>query len=285
MGFKYLIGGYIMIYHKDSYLMVIGGAEDKTADKVILKRLIELTQKKEPRFIVITTATEHPEEVGKQYIKVFKSLGIDTTIILNIENREDANREEIIKEIEKGDCIFFTGGDQLRISSILGGTAVHEMLHKAVHEGKIVAGTSAGASMMSEIMVVEGRDKEAPSRCTIKMAPGMGLIEGVIIDQHFNQRGRIGRLLSAIAQNPHSIGIGIDENTAIVLNYKNEFKVIGSGVVTIIDGRNILYTNTSEQYPNEPLAITNVTIHVLPHGYGCNLTTKTPILDKNIYKN
>ncbi|KXG75444.1 cyanophycinase [Thermotalea metallivorans] len=267
-----------MIYHKDAYLVVIGGAEDKTADKVILNRLVELTKKKDPKFLVITTATEKPREAGEQYTKVFRSLGIAKTVVLNIESREDANREEIFNEMEEGDCIFFTGGDQLRISSILGGTRVHDLLHRALHEGKIIAGTSAGASMMSEIMVVEGIDEEAPSRCTIKMAPGMGLIEGVIIDQHFNQRGRIGRLLSAIAQNPHSLGIGIDENTAIVLNHYNTFEVIGSGVVTIIDGRNIAFTNTCEQYPDEPLAITNVRVHVLPKGYGYNLTTKDPII-------
>lgn len=267
-----------MIYHKDAYLVVIGGAEDKTADKVILKRLVGLTKKKDPKFVVITTATEKPKEAGQQYIKVFGSLGVDKTVVLNIESREDANREEILKEMAEGDCIFFTGGDQLRISSILGGTRVHDLLHRALHEGKIIGGTSAGASMMSEIMVVEGIDGKAPSRCTIKMAPGMGLIEGVIIDQHFNQRGRIGRLLSAIAQNPHSLGIGIDENTAIVLNHQNTFEVIGSGVVTIIDGRNIAFTNTCEQYPDEPLAITNVKVHVLPKGYGYNLTTKNPII-------
>jgi cyanophycinase len=277
-----LIGGFRrMACYKDTYIMVIGGAEDKTTDKVILKKLVQLTQKEKPRFVVMTTATEHPDEVGKQYDKVFRSLGVDQTVVLNIENREDAYRQEIVQEIQKSDCVFFTGGDQLRISSILGGTFVHEILHKSMDKGKVIAGTSAGASMMSEIMVVEGKDEEAPSRCTIKMAPGMGLIEGVIIDQHFNQRGRIGRLLSAVAQNPHSIGIGIDENTAMILDYKNRFQVIGSGVVTVIDGRKIQYTNTSEQHPNEPLAITHVVMHVLPNQYGYSLATKTPIIDQN----
>lgn len=274
-----------MIMHKDAYLVVIGGAEDKKTDKVILKKLVELTNKKEPKFVFITTATQQPEEAGEQYKKVFKSLGIENTIVLNIENREDANNDDINNQMLKGDCIFFTGGDQLRISSILGGTKIHENLHKTVELGKVVAGTSAGASMMSEIMVVEGVDKEAPSRCTIKMAPGMGLIEGVIIDQHFNQRGRIGRLLSAIAQNPHSLGIGIDENTAIILDHKGEFQVAGSGVVTVIDGRTIAFTNTCEQYPNEPLAITEVKLHVLPSGYGYSLAKKYPIIKSEFCNN
>ena len=274
-----------MIMHKDTYLVVIGGAEDKKMDKVILKKLVELTNKKEPKFVFMTTATQQPEEVGEQYKKVFKSIGVESTTILSIENRDDANNDEINGQMLKGDCIFFTGGDQLRISSILGGTKIHENLHKAVDLGKVIAGTSAGASMMSEIMVVEGVDKEAPSRCTIKMAPGMGLIEGVIIDQHFNQRGRIGRLLSAIAQNPHSLGIGIDENTAIILNYKGEFEVVGSGVVTVIDGRAIAFTNTCEQYPNEPLAITEVKLHVLPSSYGYSLAKKYPIVKSDFYHN
>ncbi|WP_053955249.1 cyanophycinase [Inediibacterium massiliense] len=269
-----------MKYHKDTYLMIIGGAEDQTSDKVILKKLVDCIPKKEKRMVVITTATEEPKEVGEQYVKVFEKLGVQKTVVLNITNREDTHDPKIKEEIEKGDCIFFTGGDQLRISSILGGTTVHELLHEIVEKGKIIAGTSAGASMMSEIMVVEGKDEEAPSRCTIKMAPGMGLVEGVIIDQHFNQRGRIGRLLAAIAQNPHSIGIGIDENTAILLNHTNVFEVVGSGVVTVIDGRNITYTNTSEQYPDDPLAITNVTVHVLPNGYRYDFSTNTPILNK-----
>ena len=273
-----------MIYHKDSYLVIIGGAEDKTTDKEILHSLVTLTKKKEPAFVIVTTATEHPEEAGSQYIKVFHGLGVENVSTLRIQTRDDTWREEVIKEIQTADCIFFTGGDQLRISSIIGGTPIHEMLYKCLSNGKIIAGTSAGASMMSEIMVVEGEDKEAPSRCTIKMAPGMGLLGGAIIDQHFNQRGRIGRLLSAIAQNPQSLGIGIDENTAIIVDHKNEFRVIGEGVITVIDGRHIEYCNASEQYPNEPLAITNVTIHVLPKYYGYNLTTKIPItkLEKGI---
>jgi cyanophycinase len=137
--------------------------------------------------------------------------------------------------------------------------------------------------MMSEIMVVEGKDDEAPRKCTLKMAPGMGLLAGVIIDQHFNQRGRIGRLLAAVAQNPNVIGIGVDEDTAMIVNEKLEFVVEGSGVVTVVDGREISYTNISEQYPDDPLAITNVKIHVFPRGYGFNLVKKQEILIKDTF--
>lgn len=134
---------------------------------------------------------------------------------------------------------------------------------------------------MSQVMVVEGRDDEAPRKCTLKMAPGMGLLQGVIIDQHFNQRGRIGRLLAAVAQNPGVIGIGIDEDTAAIVNSELNLKVAGSGVVTVVDGRDITFTNTSEQYAEEPLAITNVKIHVFPEGYGFNLVTKQGIIQKD----
>jgi cyanophycinase len=172
------------------------------------------------------------------------------------------------------------GGDQLRISSILGGTEVHRIIRNEYEEGRVIAGTSAGASMMSEIMVVEGKDEEAPRKCTLKMAPGMGLLEGVIIDQHFNQRGRIGRLLAAVAQNPNILGIGIDEDTAMVVNKDLEFIVEGSGVVTVVDGADISFTNISEQYPDDPLAITNVKIHIFPKGYGFNLIKKQEILKR-----
>ena len=137
--------------------------------------------------------------------------------------------------------------------------------------------------MMSQIMVVEGEDDEAPRKCTMKMAPGMGMLQGVIIDQHFNQRGRIGRLLAAVAQNPGIIGLGVDENTAIIVDGELNLRVAGSGVVTIVDGRDISFTNISEQYPNEPLAITNVRIHVLPEDYGFNINTKQGIIGKEMY--
>ncbi|HPW40880.1 MAG TPA: cyanophycinase, partial [Bacillota bacterium] len=193
-------------------------------------------------------------------------------------DRETANNLEGLKILEDATCIFFVGGDQLRISSILGGTEVHRLLKQAYKDGGVIAGTSAGASMMSEIMVVEGKDDEAPRKCTLKMAPGMGLLEGVIIDQHFNQRGRIGRLLAAVAQNPNVLGIGIDEDTAMIVNKELEFLVEGSGVVTIVDGREISFTNISEQYQDDPLAITNVKIHILPRGYGFNLIKKQEII-------
>jgi len=259
-------------------LVIIGGAEDKTTDKKILKDVFRLSGGKSSEISIITTATNYPVEVGNEYKKLFTDLGADKIHVINVKQRQDANDELALEPLSKSDCIFFVGGDQLRISSILGNTKVHEIIMQAYKNGKIIAGTSAGASMMSQIMVVKGEDDEAPRKCTLKMAPGMGLLNGVIIDQHFNQRGRLGRLLSAVAQNPIILGIGIDEDTAIVVKDGEKFNVIGSGVATVVDGRDILFTNVSEQHPDDPLAITNVKIHILPEGYGFNLKEKVAIL-------
>ncbi len=261
-------------------LVIIGGAEDKRTDKAILKEVIKLAGGESSHIAVITTATNSPQEAGQEYKHLFDELGAKSVVSMSISDRDTANNMDGLKILEDASCIFFVGGDQLRISSILGGTEVHQLIKRLYGVGRVIAGTSAGASMMSEIMVVEGNDEEAPRKCTLKMAPGMGLLEGVIIDQHFNQRGRIGRLLAAVAQNPNVLGIGIDEDTAMVVNKDLEFRVEGSGVVTVVDGRDISFTNISEQYPDDPLAITNVRIHVLPKGYGFNLAKKQEILKK-----
>lgn len=266
---------------KRGSLVIIGGAEDKRADKAILKEVIKLSGGDNSNIALITTATNSPEEAGLEYKRLFSDLGAKSVAAINITDRESANNLQGLEVLNDASCIFFVGGDQLRISSILGGTEVHRIIRDVYGEGKVIAGTSAGASMMSEIMVVEGKDDEAPRKCTLKMAPGMGLLEGVIIDQHFNQRGRIGRLLAAVAQNPNILGVGIDEDTAIIVNKKLEFRVEGSGVVTIVDGRDISFTNISEQHQDDPLAITNVKVHVLPKGYGFNLIKKQEIIFKD----
>lgn len=258
-------------------LIIIGGGEDKKADKRILKEVVRLSGEDRARIGVITTATSYPEEVGMEYENLFYDLGAQEVHTLSIMDRSQSNIKRKLDSILDYDCLFFTGGDQLKISSIIGGTYFHHMIHKFYDQGKVLAGTSAGASMMSEVMIVEGSDEKAPMKVTINMAPGMGLIENVIIDQHFNQRGRIGRLLAGVSQNPHILGIGIDEDTAIIMQ-DNKFSVLGNGVVTVVDGREIKYTNISEQYPDEPLALTNVTLHVLPEKYGYDLTHKKAII-------
>lgn len=258
-------------------LIIIGGAEDKKGSKDILKEVCNEINKEKDLFIVMTVASEIQEVVGKDYLKVFKSLGIKNIEILQIENREDANKDENVKTIEKSKLIFFTGGDQLRVTSILGGTKTSEAILN--RKGKILVGTSAGASIMSETMIVQGKDEESPKKNTITMAPGLGFVQNVVIDQHFAQRGRLGRLLTAIAENPGKLGIGIDENTAIIV--EDEFiNVIGEGGVYIIDGNEITDTNISAQEIDKVLSIFNVKLHVLINGNMFNLRKRVPFKEE-----
>jgi len=259
-------------------LMIIGGAEDKKRDCTILKTLIDLSNKREGEVIILTAATEYPEKTAREYVDVFERLGASHISVAHIRTRQDANELEKSKLISQASCIFMTGGDQLRITSIMGGTRAENALYEAFNKGAIIAGTSAGASVMSETMIISGNNEDAPRKCTLKMAPGLGLLKDVVIDQHFAQRGRIGRLLTAIAQNPHVLGIGIDEDTGLIVNDDAVFEVIGSNAVTIIDGSSSDYSNVSELEPDEILAFTNIKMHVLPAGYKYNIKTRKPIL-------
>lgn len=255
-------------------LMMIGGAEDKKNGIAILNKFVNLLKHDDAKLLVLTTATRQPETIGEDYRRIFERLSMTNIDILNIDNRNDANDEQYLEKIGQAEGIFFTGGDQLRISSIIGGTKAYQALKDCYTNGGIIAGTSAGASVLSDIMIVEG-DSNAPARkCTLKLAPGFGFLSNAIIDQHFAQRGRIGRLLCAVAQNPDILGIGIDEDTSIIVYPDNYFEVYGTNSVTIIDGKSIQTSNVSELKPDEILAITNITLHVLPDGYGFDLGTR-----------
>ncbi len=257
-------------------LVIIGGAEDKEGDCIILRQVVDMAGGKEARLVVITTASQNPEKTGLEYARLFRRLGAGSTDIVTITNRAEANDPDRAERVSRATGLFFTGGDQLRITSTLGGTRVDDCLHRAYENGAVVAGTSAGASAMSNTMIVEGINEDAPKKCTTKMSPGLGLLEEVVIDQHFAQRGRIGRLLSALAQNPYILAVGIDEDTAMIVTPDDRFQVIGSQTVTVLDGRKIGYSNASELQPNEPLALTGVTLHVLPAGYGFDLLGRKP---------
>lgn len=257
-------------------LIIIGGAEDKKGKKEILNSVCNCINKKNDLLLVATVATEYPKETAKKYKIAFTELGVENIRILDISTREDSLNEENINLVKEASLIFFTGGDQLRITSLIGGSPVYTALKEANNLGVYIVGTSAGASVMSNTMIVEGPDKEAPRKCTLKMAPGLGLINNIIIDQHFDQRGRIGRLLTGVAQNPQVLGVGIDENTAIIVNQTGYVEVIGEGAVYFIDGSEISFTNVSEQYSDEVLSIYNVKVHVLREGNKFNLLNKKP---------
>lgn len=258
-------------------LVVIGGAEDKEEDCLILRRFLELSGGPEARIVVVTTATVQPVASGGTYARLFDGFGAQKVSVCDVQDRRDAAMPTYVQQIREATGVFFCGGDQLRITSILGGTPLEEALLSRYREGAVVAGTSAGASAMSDLMIVEGKDDETPKKCTLKMAPGLGLLEETVVDQHFAQRGRIGRLMLAVSQNPYVLGIGLDENTAMVVRPDARLEVIGSQTATVLDARGVIHTNVSELEPDQSLAVIGATIHVLPQGYGFDLKTRSVV--------
>ncbi|MEW5861864.1 MAG: cyanophycinase [Cyanobacteriota bacterium] len=259
-------------------LVIIGGAEDKEGDCTILREFVRRAGGTKARIVVMTVATELPREVGENYIRVFERLGAEDVRIVDTVEREDAGSVTYLEAIEKATGVFFTGGDQARITSILKGTQIDETIHRRYAEGIVVGGTSAGAAMMPDVMIVEGDSETNPRVEVVEMGPGMGFLPGVVIDQHFLQRGRLGRLISALAQQPAVLGFGIDENTAIAVS-DNKLEVIGEGAVTVVDESEITHSNIGDILKDEPLAVCGAKLHILPHGYKFDLKTRKPILD------
>lgn len=257
-------------------LLVIGGNEDKQGECVILRKFVAMAGGREARIALVTTATEHPREVGDEYSDIFTDLGTEIVSVVTVGERKEANDRHHTAEIENSTGIFFTGGDQLRLTSILGGSEVDAAIRRAYARGVVIAGTSAGASVMSDTMIVDGSSSDTPKKDALSMAHGMGLLAEVVIDQHFAQRGRINRLLAAVAQNPHILGIGIDEDSALVISAQRVCEVIGSQTVTVIDGKNIDHSNISESARFDPLALTNVILHILSSGYRFDLKRRVP---------
>ncbi len=259
-----------------SNLLIIGGNEDKQGECLILRKFVTMAGGARSHIVVVTTATELPQEVGEEYRLLFTELGAGSVSVLYMEDREATNDHNNVAEIDKATGIFFTGGDQLRLTSLLGGSTVDKSIRAVIAQGTVVAGTSAGASVMSDTMIVGGHSSDTPKKSSLSMAHGMSLLRDVVIDQHFAQRGRINRLLAAVAQNPHVLGIGIDEDTALSVEPGGKCVVIGSRTVTIVDGKNIAHSNISESSRDEPLAITNVILHILPAGFGFDINRRLP---------
>ncbi|MDI9260809.1 cyanophycinase [Alicyclobacillus sendaiensis PA2] len=260
-------------------LVIIGGAEDKAGECRILRRFLDLGGGKHARVLVITVATKTPVEVGAEYVDVFHRLGVDDVRTFDVSTRDAANRDSAVQMIAQATCIFFTGGEQERITKLLGGTKVDSALHEAHRSGVVLGGTSAGASMMSSTMIVEGEGETNPRPSIVRMAPGMEFLEGCVIDQHFAQRGRLGRLLSAVAQYPHHLGLGIDEDTAVVVHHGHVLEVIGRGAVSVVDAGSATYSNLDRIRRDESLALCDVKLHTLPEGCGFLLRERRPIPD------
>jgi cyanophycinase len=259
-------------------LVIIGGHEDKDGDRAILRRLVLLAGGPAARVLVVPTASETPAAAGAAYHKALTALGVREVQVLKLDTRGDAMGEGWVVALDRATAVFFTGGDQLRITSTLGGTPFHAAVAERHRRGLVVAGTSAGASMMTDTMIVEGAADESPTRNTVHLAVGMGLWPGAVVDQHFSERGRIGRLLSALAQNPAVLGVGIDENTAVEVDFGSQcFSVLGEGTVTVLDGRGVDATNASESTPQQPLALTHVFLHVLAPGWAFLWQDRQPV--------
>ncbi|TCC97550.1 cyanophycinase [Pedobacter hiemivivus] len=237
-------------------------------ERGILKRITtESSKNTESRFEIITTASLIPEKVGEEYIKAFAQLEVHNVGVLNIAKREQANAAENCARVKAADVIIFTGGDQLRLSSIFGGTSIHQiLLDKYQDEAIVIAGTSAGAAASSKNMIYQGSSKDALLKGEVKITGGLGFIDGVIVDTHFVQRGRIGRLLYATASNPGILGIGLGEDTGLYISNGNTMEAIGSGMVILVDGRNITDTNLTDVEMGQPVSISNMTVHTMSDG-------------------
>jgi cyanophycinase len=257
-------------------VVIIGGAEDREGKAEILREFVRLAGGGRARISIIAAASESASEVAASYAEVFLRLGAAEAHDLKIDGRKDADSAEAVAAVERATGVFFTGGNQVRITRTLGGTRLDTVLHGRHAEGLVLAGTSAGAAMMSSVMIMGGPPVSTLRAGGVELGPGMEFVPGVLIDQHFGERGRLRRLLSAVAQHPHDIGLGIDENTAAVV-VGHRLEVVGTGTVTVIDAGHLTYTNLNELERDDLLAICGVRIHVLPAGYRFDLQNREPV--------
>src|SRR5215204_134111 len=260
-------------------LIIIGGHEEKSqdGDRNILQCVAERAKHEKGHLLLMTVASQEPESLAAQYQNVFADLGVRDIETLDIRSREDAVSEDAVAKVKRAGVVFFTGGDQLRITSQIGDSPVYQCLAERFHKKKLtVAGTSAGAAAIPETMLISGPGDTSDIVSGLGMAPGLGLLDGVVIDSHFAERGRYGRLLGAVAQNPKNLGVGIDEDTAIVVQSGECFEVIGSGAVYILDGSSVSYSSLSEEQPEGVMSIFDVRMHVLAERDCFDLTSRTP---------
>ena len=247
------------------FIIPIGGAEEKLHNPAILHRFVEVCGARSARIAIIPTASEL-EDTGRNYEKLFRKLGIEHARVLQMLTREDCHSQKFLDYIEGAQGVFMTGGNQLRLSTTLGGTPVAQMIRRRNAAGMHVAGTSAGAAFMPEHMIAGGCEGSTPSPDMVTMAPGLGLTNNFIIDQHFRERDRLGRLLTALAYNPFAVGIGLDEDTAAFIRPGDSLEVVGSGGITIIDPTNLSYSSMDRAQRGEPVSLIDVKLHILIAG-------------------
>jgi cyanophycinase len=283
-------------------LIAIGGNEDKGSEtepndeqknnlnffelQILSRILNEIKGHKDSRIEVITSASSIPEEVGDAYIQAFSKLGDHHVRLMHIKNREDAKDENFIERIRQCDGVMFTGGNQLRLSAIFGGTEILQTLQdRYLSENFIIAGTSAGAMAMPNTMIYQGSSSTALLKGEVKITTGLGFIKDVIIDSHFDKRGRFGRVAQAVASNPSCIGIGLGEDTGVLINEGRYLEIIGSTLVTIIDGHDIQHSNIAELKEGTPISIENLKVHILTKGNRYDLMSRSWIREETLIKN
>ncbi len=264
------------------HLLVIGGAEDKYNERRILKKFLELAGGEKAEVLIVPVASDFPEFAADVYTQAFRNLGIANPRVLRATSRQDVVHADVDRLADGVTGVFITGGDQMRLVSLLGGTKLAEKLRKMVRDTNVVlAGTSAGAAAMSTSMIVRGEPSSHPHKNAVKLSPGLGFLKNIIIDQHFTERGRISRLITAVSYNPYNLGIGIDENTAIILDGKGVLEVFGQGSATIVDGSEITFNEIAEVADNESFSVCGVQFHVLRDGLVYNYLERHPMQPSN----
>lgn len=249
-------------------LVVVGGREDKDGDSEILQEFVRLAGGRKAHIAILPVATDQPEESSQEYQKVFSELGAGKSETVLVSTREAAFDERSADVLRRATGVFFTGGSQVRITSMLGGSPLDSILReRQLDDGLVIAGTSAGASVMADLMIVAGEQETGPKLGQLELGAGLGFVHNTIIDQHFAERGRIHRLIAAVAQNPRYLGVGIDENTALIVE-DAIFRVIGEGSVTVVDASQMRYNNFVTVGDAEPLALEGIRLTIVPPGYG-----------------
>jgi cyanophycinase len=260
-------------------LVIIGGAEERDGEAKILREFIRLAGGREAQIVVLTAATSEPREAGETYIEVFERLGAKKVWVVDTRDQDDANQFEAVWAIGRATGIFFTGGDQARIVERIKGTILDDAIQKRYSEGAVIAGTSAGAAIMPEVMIVRGDSETSPRNNAVTLGAGMGFVSGIVVDQHFAQRGRLGRLLTALVLQPSVIGVGVDENTALIVK-GDEFEVVGEGAVTIVDESELTYKSSDmrrkQTWHNPSMSVFGVKLHILSEGCRFNVKTRQP---------
>ena len=281
-------------------LIAIGGNEDKGTEPEpnfqqknnlnffelqILSRIVhESRLQRDSHIEVITSASSIPTEVGENYMHAFTKIGCTNIQVMHIKNREDTLNPEYIERIRKCDVVMLTGGNQLRLSTIFGGTEILNILHQRHHDDNIViAGTSAGAMAMSNTMIYQGSSAGALIKGEVKITTGLAFIKDVIIDSHFDKRGRFGRLAQAVASNPSCIGIGLGEDTGVLIRGNNHLEAIGSGLVIIVDGHSIRHSNIADLTEGSPISIEHLIVHVMTKGNAYRLHDRKFVIEETIH--